>query len=217
VVDGGVSIKTKPQRILSIDAIKGFAALMIIIVHGVIFGVFTPDPVYFNQLIQRVSPLVLIFIAPIILMATWFPIFVFLAGVTISFSFVKESLMEYPDYKLVLKKKFVNALALVLLGAVYTPILSHAGYTGSSTFTYSVITGFIDTGQKVPLDVERFFGHSVFAGIGMGMAVVSLVFYVVFTRFQQYRNQRSLLRLMIYLEVFFIIIAFFMQKIKIYG
>ena len=70
-------MNNKSDRIIVIDAIKGFAALMIIIVHGVVFGIFDPDPAYYSQLLERLTVGLIITISPIMLMATWFTIFVF--------------------------------------------------------------------------------------------------------------------------------------------
>ncbi|MHA2504471.1 MAG: hypothetical protein ACXAE3_16585, partial [Candidatus Kariarchaeaceae archaeon] len=208
MADSGVN-----QRILSLDAIKGFAAFMILIVHGVVFGVFTPDPVYFEELVVRAHPIFLAMLAPIILMATWFPVFLLIAGVTIAYSFVREFQKDNPNYTEVSKKKIVNALALIVLGAIYGPLLSHAGYNNGNEFSYSVITGFIDTGGPIPLDVPRFFGHSVFGGIGLGMFVLTAIFYIVFTRMPSLQNRDALIKTMIWLEIGFILLSFGLEWI----
>jgi hypothetical protein len=201
------------QRILSLDAIKGFAVVMIVIVHGIAFGIFTPDPKYPPEILARMSVLETILLAPVMIMANWFPIFILIAGATIAFSFIRESSKENPNYDSLARKKIVNAFALVVLGAVYQPILSHAGYTGTEEFTYSVITGFIDTGQPVPLDIPRFFDHTVFGGIGLGMIVLTLLFYIIFRRSSGIQETNRLLRLMIILEWSVILFGFLLEYI----
>ena len=83
-------MNNKSDRIIVIDAIKGFAALMIVVVHGVVFGIFDPDPAYYSQLLERLTVGLIIVISPIMLMATWFTIFVFIAGMTITLAYLRE-------------------------------------------------------------------------------------------------------------------------------
>lgn len=204
-------MNNKSDRIIVIDAIKGFAALMIIIVHGVVFGIFDPDPAYYSQLLERLTVGLIITISPIMLMATWFTIFVFIAGMTITLAYLREMERGGENYKGVLKKKVINAISFVILGSIYGPILSHTSYSKDG-YVYSLITGAVTTGGFVRLDVSRFFEHTIFTGIALCMLVFLGIVHPIFVRKEKIEKM-FLIKMMIFCELLFVIFSFLLERI----
>ena len=204
-------MNNKSDRIIVIDAIKGFAALMIIIVHGVVFGVFDPDPGYYSQLLDRLTFGLIILLSPIMLMATWFTIFVFIAGMTITLAYLREMERGGENYRGVLKKKIINALSFVILGSIYGPILSHTSYSEDG-FVYSLITGAITTGKFVSVNFSRFFEHTIFSGIALCMVVFLGVIHPIFVRKEKIEKM-FLIKIMIFCELFFVVFSFLLENI----
>lgn len=171
-----MQLKTDNNRIMTIDVMKGLAIIGLVVIHALVYGIFTPKPDLYDELVQRAPPFVLVLLAPIVLLSSWYVLFLFINGMTVGFSFLGEYKKENPNYKSVLYRKLTNAITLILLGALYSPLLSFTAWNDGE-YRYSVLTGSIMLGEIVPLDVSRLYSHTLLAGIGLCSIGVSTVLY----------------------------------------
>jgi len=77
------------ERIYTFDIAKGIAILFVIPLHALIYKIGRNDPTIFEPIMSRIPPEFLFFLAPVILLSLWGPIFTMITGANVAYGFLK--------------------------------------------------------------------------------------------------------------------------------
>ena len=183
------------KRLLYLDSVRGFCTMIIIVAHAFSHLMFWDMELI---LLEDVSPIAIILLAPIIIIATSAPVFVLFSATALSYNFyldVKNYIKSNSEEDLgqsqidisfkdpvlsrIVKKNLVSYLVLVIASLAHV-FLFHYGLNWNGRVQRTLITGILETGGISSIDYEVFFqtdaiGLIAFSGIfNLGLLVLLL-------------------------------------------
>jgi hypothetical protein len=134
------------RRLIFLDFLRGFFILLVLFIHAIANVAFGGE----NSAIGDVNPVVVAILSPILLIATWAPVFAFISG-TANVYVLYHMMAKNPTNE-VLKKNvagiWINS-AFVLLVSYLNMLLFHHSFELDGEIQYTLLSGLIERGQMI--------------------------------------------------------------------
>ena len=175
------SIKVNPQktnRLIYLDFLRGFFIIYVLLVHSVTNVVFKTD----TGAIDDIKPIVLFILLPLVLIATWAPVFAFISGT--ANVYVAYRLLERDESEKALRKIIsgilINSGFLFLMHLMNQSLFHHSFYYNGE-LQYTLLTGYVETGS-FNFYAELLFYTEAMHVIAMSSLILSVMLYFMWRK-----------------------------------
>jgi len=196
------------DRLIFLDIMRGVFIMLVIWTHA-----FSHLMLYGEPLIPFEDFIIWIFLpfAPLVLMATWAPIFALLSGIASGYvnhgilEAMKENSQEKQKFlKNMVKRAVINSLLLYLISFIHMSLL-HYGVKFNGEVQRSLITGSIETMSLYFTDVEFFFFTDAISLMATSGIVIAVTLYFLWSGNGFNKIRRNIITLSILGCVFFLL------------
>lgn len=168
------------KRLLFIDIAKGLAILGVILVHGLIHGVW-----FFPSYALEVLPLpVLAILSPLVIVATWAGFFEMMSGLSNMYNIHDRVVVRHQSFKQAAQGPLVNSTGLLVAHFLYVIFFSHrrnAPYPRAGTEEINtMISGSLETGTLNFTDFQFFFFADVLGSIALAGYLSIFLIWVLY-------------------------------------
>ena len=170
------------KRVLSIDILRGFGIIFVVLLHALAFRIFGQDRSQIQQIWETTPPILIILALPFVIITLWGSVFTFLSGVSVTYSIIQTENRNSEDVPNKIKHHLVRSLIILVLQYVFLALFSNQISGNTSQITHSLITGFFET---LSFDIPSFmhyFTAGTLEAIVAGNIVVSLISYLQWKR-----------------------------------
>ncbi|MCX8065896.1 MAG: hypothetical protein N3G21_12115 [Candidatus Hydrogenedentes bacterium] len=168
------------KRLLYVDFFRGFFIVYIIWLHAFNAVVYNNDP----QSIDNANPWIFVILAPLVIMATWAPIFVFLSGTAHAYS-MHQTLLNYnrirsitPELNKSLLGGLVNSFLLIFYSFINMTFFHHR-MPFNGRFYETLITGYIWKGAFPDFSIDILFYTDALGNIGISLFFLHITLYAL--------------------------------------
>lgn len=168
------------KRLLYVDCFRGFFIVYIIWLHAFNAVVYNNDP----QSIDNANPWIFVIFAPLVIMATWAPIFVMLSGTSHAYS-MHQSLITHkdsrkitPELNRLLIGGLVNSFLLIFYSFV-NMLFFHHRMPFNGRFYETLLTGYIWKGSFPDFSIDILFYTDALGNIGISLFFLHITLYAL--------------------------------------
>lgn len=168
------------RRLLFVDFFRGFFIVYILWLHAFNAVVYNNDP----QSIDGANPWIFVLLAPLVIIATWAPIFVFLSGTAHAYS-MHQNLINYRDTKNItpelnrlLMGGLVNSFLLIFYSFMNMTLFHHR-MPFNGKFYETLITGYIWKGSFPDFSIDILFYTDALGTIGISLFFLHITLYAL--------------------------------------
>ncbi|HOK09342.1 MAG TPA: hypothetical protein PLT82_05600 [Candidatus Hydrogenedens sp.] len=168
------------KRLLYVDCLRGFFIGYILWLHAFNAVVYQNNP----QSIEKANPWIFIIFAPLIILATWAPIFVLLSGTAHAYT-MHRSLLKYkgvtkitPELNRLLLGGLVNSFLLICFSFMNMMFFHHR-MPFNGRFYETLITGFIQKGSFPDFSFDILFYTDALGNIGISLFFLHITLYAL--------------------------------------
>lgn len=173
------------QRLIYLDALRGFFILYIVWLHALLGVVFHNDP----EAVKAMPQWLLLAFAPLALVSTWAPIFALISGT--ANAYVMHSTLLHTAQrerahvgKKLLKRGLLNNALLYPLSLVNMALMHHT-FQFDGTWRYTLLTSSAQEGRWMPFSPQLLFYNDALALIATAGICTTLLVYGIW-RFNAY-------------------------------
>jgi len=106
------------ERIYTFDIAKGIAILFVIPLHALIYKIGRNDPALFEPIMSNIPREFLLFLAPVILLSLWGPIFTMITGANVAYGFLKVYQRDPEQSSAYILRRMVAAILLIFTARI---------------------------------------------------------------------------------------------------
>lgn len=167
------------RRLLYPDTIRGFMIYYLIWIHAFNAVVYDNNPAS----VDSINPWVYILFAPLVLVATWAPIFSLVSGTVNAYAFHNALKNATPGTEnMVLGRSLRGALVTnlyIYLMSLLNVVFFHHSMRYNGQVCHTLLTSTLHYGTLAPYNPQFFFYNDGLAGIAASGLVTSLMLYVL--------------------------------------
>lgn len=168
------------KRLLYVDCLRGFFIIYILWLHAFNAVVYRNNP----QSMDNANPWIFIIFAPLVILATWAPIFVMVSGTVHAYS-MHQNLLKYkgtvkmnPELNRLLSGGLVNSFLLICFSFINV-IFFHHRMPFNGRFYETLITGFIQKGSFPDFSFDIIFYTDALGNIGISLFFLHITLYAL--------------------------------------
>ncbi|MGC8737769.1 MAG: hypothetical protein ACP5UA_03870 [Candidatus Hydrogenedens sp.] len=168
------------KRLIYVDCLRGFFIIYIIWLHAFNAVVYNNNP----QSIENANPWIFIIFAPLVILATWSPIFVMLSGTAYAYT-MHQNLLKYkdtshitPELNRLLLGGLVNSFLLICYSFINMTFFHHR-MPFNGRFYETLITGFIWKGSSPDFSIDILFYTDALGNIGISLFFLHITLYAL--------------------------------------
>ncbi len=166
------------RRLLYVDCLRGFFIVYILWLHAFNAVVYNNNP----QSIENANPWIFVVFAPLVILATWAPIFVMLSGTAHAYT-MHQNLLRYkdvsritPELNRLLLGGLVNSFLLICYSFI-NMIFFHHRMPFNGRFYETLITGLIWKGNFPDFSIDILFYTDALGNIGISLFFLHITLY----------------------------------------
>ena len=167
----------RPRRLLSLDTLRGFGILYMLLAHPLLFRVFEQERGQIQTIWNNTPLIVIILMFPLIMVMIWGAIFTFLSGVSISYSLNIQAQENIEQIQLRFKSIIIRSILLLLIQYVFMFLFSNPVSGITSEVTTSLISGGLESGVY---DIPSIY-HFIIAPTIEAIAIANLCIVLIFS------------------------------------
>ena len=180
------------RRLIFLDALRGFFILYVVWLHATIGVVFNNDP----QALNTLPKWLLIVFAPVMILATWAPIFVVISGA--ANAYVLHNVMKRHQEKQGTGVPFRSFMAGSLVTGIFLYSLSifnmtfmHHSMNYNGSFQHTLFTGSLHEGSWQSFSPDLLFYNDALSLVAISGILINLLLYVLWSGNGFNRMQRT--------------------------
>jgi hypothetical protein len=165
------------KRLISFDLFRGFMIGYVIILHPIIQRVFVQDESQFESIFGNLPWYVYLIIIPVLMFSIWGSAFIFITGATTAYQLINQLQDPNANFKKIYKNRWLTSLIIYGSHWIYIGLFINHITLEHPITTYSLITGYLETGTFSSFNGLNLLTSSVLETIAFTGFIVSLIFY----------------------------------------
>lgn len=168
------------RRLIYIDTIRGFFMFYLIWLHAFNAVVYNNNP----QSADSASPWIFILFAPLVILATWAPVFVIISGTSHAYT-MHQTLIKYRSSKEInpeLNRLFMGGLThsfLLIFFSFVNMLFCHHRVPFMGDFYETLLTGYIHKGSFPNFSIRLLLYNDALAVIGTSLFIIHVTLYLI--------------------------------------
>ena len=178
------------DRLISVDIAKGIAIISVLLLHPSVYGNFhTP------AIAQSVVPsYVFLILLPLLLLGTFGGGFLIISGLLSAYNIYKRTERKL-SFRAASLPILLNSFLLLIIAPIRTMLLArtHPNSLDPTKYEYSILSGFLETGNFVPPSIVQLMQVGILPVIGLcGFAMV-FILWLLFRKNGKIKTKRNVI------------------------
>lgn len=189
-------LKSKTNRVLSFDILRGSMIFYVIFLHALIQRVFSSDGNQFALVVNKIPTFMVILAIPLILLSLWGSIFTFISGASTAYSLNQKYTQDPSNFNKHVRSKIISGIALYVIFMI-EKIFFSVRINVHPVQTFSLITGSLEEGTIQWPTLLHLTTSSTLESLVFTSVLISIILYILWKKMKCTKKKTVIILILI--------------------